>query len=356
MAGNERTVMNRTNVLETTNGTIRITGRWPRKDKNRGPPDLPANFRISTRVEKCLDSLNVLQSRRTQYLLDETLAVPLQFLHDSIPYMVQQDVNIFQPVQEDIWSLSLDNDADQINADLEEFISRHDDALTSRRYHLWPIDISPRANEDEPPHWALIVLHLVHRRVEEDNPDVPNDSLIGPYNALESYAVIDPNHGNAARELENETAELLAVILPEMGITVDDSSVRENPWVAPSHNQARFWDAHPGWINLDAVRSNMIGMAATMVNRAMNSTTRIAIEPILDGAIRLIPYDKGIRTQTMMPNRRQLGSFIPGLDRKHPAWLQDTPADDTQGKKKPKHNGGDDENNAIIVDSDPASD
>lgn len=129
MAQRHRTAMNRTNVLETLNGTIRIGERWPRKDKNRGPPDLPENFRTSRLVERCLDSLQLLQSKRTQYLLGETLAVPLQFMHDSLPFMVQKDVDILQPVQQDIWVDPIAQEqATDFTPEAMNFIEKHAEA------------------------------------------------------------------------------------------------------------------------------------------------------------------------------------------------------------------------------------
>ncbi|KAI0474812.1 hypothetical protein F4859DRAFT_521857 [Xylaria cf. heliscus] len=379
MAQRQRTAMNRTNVLEALHGTIRIGERWPRKDKNRGPPDLPANFRVSRRVERCLDSLQVLQSKRNQYLLGETLAVPLQFLHDSLPNMVQEDVNIFQPVQQDIWTNRLtQDDVNALIPAVVDFTERHSAALIERRYHFWPIDINQLDPDLQPPHWALIVLHLNHRPVPGvDNPNVPDDPLLGPYNYLESFAVLTPDHGHVARDSEDAIAAMVRALLPEMGVMVDQRSTRESPWIAPSmyftslgsilhylmnapqrtpgdleywssglrvfemirvwldrlaelycidphgHDPDRFWAPHTGWFNVDAVRSNMIGMAATMVNRSMNSTTRISIEPILDHAITHVPSGLTVRSQSMMPSRRRVGAFSPNAPRRNPTYIQD---------------------------------
>ncbi|KAI0454904.1 hypothetical protein F5B21DRAFT_473863 [Xylaria acuta] len=395
MAQRHRTAMNRTNILETINGTIRIGDRWPRKDKNRGPPDLPANFRVSRRVERCLDSLQVLQSKRTQYLLGETLAVPLQFLHDSLPYMVQRDVNIFQPIQQDLWTNPLNQqEVDSLTPEVIEFIERHADALPEKRYHFWPVDISQQDPDVQPPHWALIVLHLTHRRVKGDDPNAPDDPLLGPYNYLDSYAVLTPDHGQMARDSEDAIAAMLRALLPIMGITVDNQSTREFTWIPPmnapqrtpadleywstglrvfemtriwlerlsqlycvnphGHDPVKFWAAHSGWFNVDAVRSSMIGMAATMVNRSMNSTTRIAIEPILDNSIQHVPSGTTIKSQSMMPNRRRVGAFIPNASRKNPVYILDHPGaandgivdeeEDEEDDDDDEGDGGEDDN------------
>ncbi|KAF2968312.1 hypothetical protein GQX73_g5252 [Xylaria multiplex] len=294
---------------------------------------------------------------RTHYLENLALRVPLEFLHDSLPYMVQEDVNIFRPKAEDVWSVPFDFDDDDEDI-LEGVIDRHRSAFPHKRYHFWPIDINKTLDDDVPPHWGLIVLHLAHRQDDDDDPAQPIDPLAGPYNYLESYAVINPDHGDAARGLEDDTANLLLSLLPRMGIEFDHATILNSPqlllnaaaeewssglrvfemirvWLdrlsefycqnPHAHDAAGFWAPHPGWINLDAVRSNMIGMAAATLNRAMDSTTRIAIEPILDGALQL--NGEGVLTQTMMPDREQLGAFIPGRDRRHPALLRDNPED-----------------------------
>ncbi|KAI0877648.1 hypothetical protein GGS24DRAFT_487696 [Hypoxylon argillaceum] len=365
--------MNRTNVLETYYGTIQVGNRWPRKNQNRGPPDLPGNFRVSKRVRKCLDSLQVLQFKRNQYLLGETLAVPLQFLHDSLPYMVQRDVNIFEPVSEDIWAKAFSGELDRLEPqELDRFIARHEVALPRKKYHFWPVDVNKLGGDGDHPHWALIVLHIICRpELEVDDPDVPPDELSGPYNFLDTYAVITPNHGAKARALEDDIANMLLTLLPEMDIKVGAKTIREYPWTsrlnAPQlmtsgskghwstglrvfemirvwldriteaycknpyvHDPIKFWEAHPGWFNPDAVRSNMIGIAAAMVNKAMDSTTRVAIEPILDLQMQNSQTGEVVLAQKMAPSRRQTGAFISGQPRSSPTWIEDTPLDDSE--------------------------
>ncbi|KAI0096905.1 hypothetical protein GGR51DRAFT_566888 [Nemania sp. FL0031] len=350
----ERTGMNRTNILESYTGTIRIGNRWPRKNQYKGPPDLPSNFQYSKRVDRCLDSLQVLQFKRNQYLLGETLAVPLQFLHDSLPYMVQRDVNIFRPIHEDIWTTPFNLEGID-DSDMQEFIELNAPLLSGRQYQFWPIDMNQNGVDGELPHWGLIVLHLVHAYVEGiDDPMASNDDeLLGPYNYLESFAVITPDHGSKARALEDDVANTLLTILPRMGIDVVNapqitppsnrehwsSGIRvfemiriwleritksycENPhW----HDGEGFWVPHSGWINVDAVRVNMIGMAAEMINRSMNNTTRIAIEPILDYEMQNTHTGEVIRTQSIAASRRRQGAFLSGQSRKNPVWLEDTP-------------------------------
>ncbi|KAI0187254.1 hypothetical protein F4808DRAFT_452462 [Astrocystis sublimbata] len=355
-----KTSMTRTNVLETNTGPIVVEERWPRKDKNRGPPDLPGNFRTSRRVERSLNALQVLQLERTQYLLGDTLSVPLQFLHDSLPYMVQEDVNIIQAVTEDLWCHYMDKkEVDTIPPMVRDFRDEYAKSLPGKRYHFWPIDISTHAEGFKIPRWALIVLHLTNRPGPNDDVGGVDDPLQGPYNFLDSYTVLFAGHGRHNREDEDDIASMLLALLPHMGITVDHESHREHVWIPPSakgletwssglrvfemvriflerltesycmnphcHDPPRFWAAHCGWFNADAVRSNMIGMAATMTNRAMDNTTRIAIEPILDDAMKVRRSGRPIKSERMEPNRRRTGAFQPQVTRTHPTYIEDYP-------------------------------
>ncbi|KAI1122079.1 hypothetical protein F5Y10DRAFT_287564 [Nemania abortiva] len=361
---NEMTGMVRTNVLEGISGTIRIGNRWPRKNQNKGPPDLPDDFRFSERVQRCLDALQVLQFKRNQYLLGETLAVPLQFLHDSLPYMVQRDVNILQPIHEDIWTTPFEEDEDgRGGPEVEEFVLKNWPMLSGRRYQFWPVDINREGRDGNLPHWGLIVLQLKHVPNPQDDPRElweENDEFVGPFNYLSSYAVITPDHGSKARALENDIANMLLKVLPLMGVGVGPESTLNAPQITPKgnrehwssglrvfemiriwleriselycynphgHDPIRFWAALPGWINVDAIRSNMIGLSAEMVNRSMNNTTRIAIEPMMDYEMQNTHTGEVIPSQTKGYVRQGIGAFLSGQPRSAPVWLEDTPFD-----------------------------
>lgn len=86
------------------------------------------------------------------------------------------------------------------------------------------------------PHWALIVLHLTHRPVKGvDDPNAPDDPLLGPYNYLDSYTVLTPDHGQRARDSEDAVVNMLQALLPKMGVTINNKSTREFTWIAPRY-------------------------------------------------------------------------------------------------------------------------
>ncbi|KAI2640963.1 hypothetical protein GGS21DRAFT_547305 [Xylaria nigripes] len=365
----------RTSVLEPIDRDITIEKRWPRKNFFGGPPPLPPDFMTSDRVASCLDALYLLQSQRQQYVLETGLSVPLQFLHDSLPYMVQCDVDIFESGHCGFWTvLNWEDYLDQ--EEIDRLKQDYYEDLISRRYHFWPIDLNRVSQEDwDGPHWGLIVLHMRNIQDPKAEPDPDHDELEAPFNALQSFTVINPDHGEAARFIEEDVVQELLFLLNNWGIKVE-GCLQMEPWVPPrskrdgmnapqltngdnkeywssglrvfemirimleriaatyckiphSFDEDTFWAAHSGWFNPDAVRSNMIGCAATMVNRAMNSTTRIAIEPILNTQIKANveqEADVTISTLAMMPNREELGGFDSTRPRESPAWFDDVPA------------------------------
>ncbi|KAI3324721.1 hypothetical protein HD806DRAFT_543368 [Xylariaceae sp. AK1471] len=429
----------RTNVLGSTDCNIKITDRWPRKNWNKGPPPLPDNFESSNKLWRSFDSLQNLQARRTHHVSATPLRVPLEFLWDAAPVMVQMDVDIHTPESQQVWSFQ---DYDAWKADeslLRDFIEAKKERLQDKTYHFIPIDINqlPDAEEEEGPidgdgdddddddedddedegtgkakrktrgnartkatgiaetkatrkartkaggitksqasgkaggkdngqakgkgrdtgkiitkeahvdRWGLIVLHLV--QFEKPDADDSDDEMEGvsPHNVLESYAVINPDYGEAARALEDDLAQRLLELLDFCGIDTTHAD-RKTPWVPPReywssglrvfemirvwvdrladnycadprhHDDVLFWGEQPGWFNPDYVRSNMIGMAASSVNQHMEGTTRIAIEPIIDKAIYYWPADEEIETVTMLPDRTYVRAYYNFQHRENP--------------------------------------
>ncbi|KAI1827192.1 hypothetical protein F4861DRAFT_536377 [Xylaria intraflava] len=372
MDANRRAELVRTNVLNSVNGSVKIDDRWPRSSFLTGPPKLPDRFHNSQLVGECLDALYTLQATRTYYLSPSAMAVPLQFLHNSLPYMVQKDVNIIQPDNDDFWRHENWHEYLQNAERLREVREKYHTQLTTRRYQFWPIDLHRRNPDNHNPNdykgarWGLIVLHM-RNAPDPDNHDEDHDELDAPYNAVHSFAVINPDHGQQARNLEDDITLELLHMLPEIGIGVE-GAVQIHPWDtmnAPqltedgqeeywsaglrvfeivrvmldriaavycrnpySFDEVSFYKGHSGWFNPDAVRAVMIGMAAAMVNRAMNGTTRVAIEPILDKQIKGSRWPnegEEFSTVTMMPDRTHVGAFDSEQRIRSPTWLSDAP-------------------------------
>ncbi|KAI0144605.1 hypothetical protein GGR57DRAFT_329844 [Xylariaceae sp. FL1272] len=402
----------RTNVFSTGSGNVKIDKRWHNKITNA---NLPERWRESKSVLRRFNALQVLQSRRDQPVLAGALKEPLSFMFDSLPVMVQDDVNIFCPVK---YTDDVDREGTFDWLALErpdKLIEQYGPEMRQKPYHFWPFDVE--RDESEPPRWGLIVMHMAHRPIvkenryhddhspylkdRDDEGERENKTIIPPdaaFDYLQSCAVVYPDHGTSARDLETSIETKLFSILAEMDIDVHHDGIRRRPWIPPMnppHQQVRenwstglrafemirvwldritegycwdprvhddddFWRPHPGWFNPDAVRSNMIGMAATMVNRAMESQTRISIEPIKEGVMSFRrgdilessssssskakrrktarykseqPYGFEVfDTDTMMPNRQNVKAFDPSEPQESPVEIAEE-SEDEDGKE-----------------------
>ncbi|KAI1261370.1 hypothetical protein F5Y18DRAFT_440489 [Xylariaceae sp. FL1019] len=389
----------RTNVFSTGSGNIKIDKRWHNKITNA---NLPEKWRDSKSVLRRFNALQVLQSKRDQPVLAGALKEPLSFMFDSLPVMVQDDVNIFCPVK---YSDDPDREGtfDWLTQERhDKLIEQYGPEIRRKPYHFWPFDVEQ--DEGEPPRWGLIVMHMAHRPAvrqsayrDDENSYLDDEApeTISPdaaFDYLQSCAVIYPDHGTSARDLETAIGSKLFNILTEMDIDVHHEDIRKRPWIPPMnpphqegkeywstglrvfemirvwldrvtesycwdprvHDDADFWRAHPGWFNPDAVRSNMIGMAATMVNRAMQSQTRIAIEPIKEGVMSvrrgdILESSKTKRKKTakyksgqpygfevfdiddMMPNRQNVRAFDPSEPQESPVEIAEDDEDGQEG-------------------------
>ncbi|KAI1815526.1 hypothetical protein GGS20DRAFT_542829 [Poronia punctata] len=271
----------RTNVLEVVHGKTSITKRWPRKTHTTASQ--PPNFKTSPSLINALEALQTLQLKRDMYIDANALTVALSYLYDALPEIVRRDVDIFPSV----------------------FLPEEQDRRKGqKRFCIIPV-------EREGGCWVLVMMHFPSR----------------------NYVVIDPDYGREGREREDEV---------DRGLGFDDGR-RWRPWVYPMNppptttspekekekekekeEEKEYWPSglhifemirhwldrmaefnccnpgqdvgevetfwthpHPGWFNPDYVRGIMIGIVASAINNTlMQGTTRLAIEPILDNALR----------------------------------------------------------------------
>ncbi|KAI1496352.1 hypothetical protein F5X99DRAFT_424744 [Biscogniauxia marginata] len=344
MASNteEDLLLPRTNVLEVRPGKrISYPSRWQSKSFDKG---LPSDWRTDRRITRSMNALQVLQVTRDQHLLPECISVPVDFIFESLPKMVKLDVNIMKPGKA-MFDMFTCNDFDfscLINDEFMVDIDSNGDYVVPplyrqfrrKPYHFWAVDVSTGQN----PQWQLIILHLQRTKKTDDDYVVEDEeSDDGEFNKyfdkIESIAVIDPEYGRAGEARKTRTLDRILQVLDALDIKpvnppqydttehwssglrvfeiiraslnrITESYCR-NPRV---HDGGYLWRSHSGWFNPDAVRSDMIGMAATVVNRAMDSTTRVVIEPIKD-----MRYKSGkkVEIQNMMPDRTRVNAFRP---------------------------------------------
>ncbi|KAI1323393.1 hypothetical protein F5Y16DRAFT_383873 [Xylariaceae sp. FL0255] len=306
--------LGRTSVFETSQGNVRVGQRWPNK---LAALNLPSGWKNSEPVFRAFNALQVLQSAREHPIFANTLHVPLSFLYDSLPDVVKMDVTVHRPFKwtEDRqyrWTFDWKKDDYDTSALDKSMIPK----FKRKPYHFWPIDVERKPKR--PPRWALVVLHF--DQGDRFNETETSDS----FDTLQSFAVIYPDCSDESRQMEDDIAQWIETWLRSTGeFQFSADFERMRPWLPPMnapnstskenwtsglrvfemirifldrlaqsyciaprvHEHDHFWDAHSGWFNPDAVRTHMIGMAAARVNKAMDFRTRLAIEPMREGAL-----------------------------------------------------------------------
>ncbi|KAI1486332.1 hypothetical protein F5X96DRAFT_673760 [Biscogniauxia mediterranea] len=360
----------RTNVLEVKPGKRAFyPTRWQGKATQKG---FPKNWQKDKNIIQAMNALHLLQLTRDEKLTRECLSVPIKFIYDSLPNMVKMDVNIIKTGRSmfDVFTCDGEDFSSIINGKfLAENANGADVpypplylALRRKPYHFWVVDVGGgQLNR-----WQLVILHLGRNKSAFENEDgqVEYDYAKEPFGNIESIAVIDPEHGKVGEDRETKTLDRFLQVLDAMGFKPGPDFSRQKPWIPPCtspfspklvlftkrhispnppqyrgkidwssglrvfdilraslnritesycynprvHDGRNLWKPHSGWFNPDAVRSEMIGMAATMVNRGMQYTTRVAIEPV-----KSIKFRNGrtVPIQNMMPDRSQVYAFQP---------------------------------------------
>ncbi|KAI1641357.1 hypothetical protein F4809DRAFT_654822 [Biscogniauxia mediterranea] len=350
----------RTNVLEVKPGKRAFyPTRWQGKATQKG---FPKNWQKDKDIITAMNALHLLQLTRDEKLTRECLSVPIKFIYDSLPNMVKMDVNIIKTGKSmfDVFTCDGEDFSSIINGKFLVENANGADVpypplyLTLRRkpYHFWVVDVGGGQST----RWQLVILHLGRNKSAFENEDgqVEYDYAKEAFGNIESIAVIDPEHGKVGEGREVKTLDRFLQVLDAMGFKPGPDFSRRKPWIPPCtssfpqasnppqyrgkidwssglrvfdilraslnritesycynprvHDGRNLWKPHNGWFNPDAVRSDMIGMAATMVNRGMQYTTRVAIEPV-----KSIKFRNGrtVPIQNMMPDRSEVYAFQP---------------------------------------------
>jgi len=232
----------RTNVLERKGGRISVNKRWPRKTHTKGPPALPDEYQKNRGLARAFDALQLLQASRDMHLSPTGLNVPLEYLHDSLPEIVKQDVHIFPAEAKGPFSSVSSSNASGTGTETgivtgallsrDKFNRNFRPHFMNKPYHFWPIEINRSdgnyggsgsgGTDHRPPHWGLIFMNIGAHHVE------PSD----PYIALKDYVIINPDYGKDARKLEDDIDARLRQILQSNGVDVS-MKTRRRTWVPP---------------------------------------------------------------------------------------------------------------------------
>ncbi|KAI0012455.1 hypothetical protein F4779DRAFT_614659 [Xylariaceae sp. FL0662B] len=179
--------------------------------------------------------------------------------------------------------------------------------IESAEYVLWPIDAGNG-------HFVTAILHMEKEAPKSRPQENESESIV-----VESWSVIDPERGVAARARVNRVRGRIQRIMALQGIVFKNMAYRENttgiepfalpwvpqltePWSTGHHSfvlirelfrrivnfhcfetgfrNSFFNDHTSGWLNVDQVRHEIMGISAVMCIDDMGWRAQIAIEPI----------------------------------------------------------------------------
>lgn len=256
--------------------------------RNNAPNSLPEDL---DEVSDALFALNDLQLRRHAPVHPLSLAYALQSLLCSAPDYVQAQVMIPGP--------TLSDELFGSTEDFEALTSRKRDSPTAqvfwehmrqKEFVLWPV-------QSDAGIWSTIILHL-------------GMSKDADFDTVTDCAVVDASSAEREARVVSRLGQLL-----DSGDMDFHSAKQHHIWVPPQadedswesgircfelirqlvsrltdgfcNNQSFEWDQAfgpptRGWLNVDFIRHEMMGMALERCNTILNYSCRYALEPIMD--------------------------------------------------------------------------
>ncbi|KAI0198114.1 hypothetical protein F4808DRAFT_463141 [Astrocystis sublimbata] len=274
-------------------------------------------------AEDSLYALNCLQFKRDSYLERYSVEIPTQALLKSLPQVCRNMIHIpdccqrvFFELGEDILDQRIEDEWRGNELFWEPFLRAE--------YVFWPMQTSEG-------YFVTAIFHK--RRGMIDDPDFdadanPDDSvpqIPGPYNIIDAWSIVDTERGQGAQEREALVRDRLQQILSQDSIMflanaykdrpviLNGSPTRQGmPWV-PQYNNDYGWssgirafalirqlvqrvleyhiaemeysddffrESTCGWLNVDQVRHEMMGISAICAVNDMRWNARLSIECI----------------------------------------------------------------------------
>ncbi|KAI2620406.1 hypothetical protein GGR54DRAFT_601003 [Hypoxylon sp. NC1633] len=382
-------VMNlaRTSVLDVNiprEGRPFYPSHWPKNNDGKGN-DLPENWHKDPDVIRSYDALQTLQATRHQFVTPDALKTCLDFVFESLPESVQDDVLILEPGWSEYFSMSNEEYENKFPFEGSETTVLDAEKVRDqfvKPYVFWPIDFLA----DGVHQWLVAVIHL--RREHRYGKDGPEEEK--SFQVVNAIDVIDPDLRNYDERTDRVYRRLIDILIHATFISPNEEHLvslnspgMKKTWVAPSnsiqlqrneddkdperweevdvfssglrcfniiqkflqrltvsycyrpleYDETFFWESLDGWFNPDAVRAEMIGYAAAMVNKYLQYNTRIAIEPV-----KSISYgNTALNVRDLEPDRKHVRMWIPEVLDKNAEpvmWASPLPSD---------YNSGDDE-------------
>lgn len=266
-----------------------------------------------------LYALNALQMQRDWPLEALSLMIPLESLPDNAPPDVMRRVGIATAGPTSIFNCVEDDvDVDLRIRTLYSRWKRFWSIFRRSEYVFWPI-------ETEEGYFVTAIFHLVKGLVEDPNVDPADSSVDVPripsqrYNVVDRWTIVDPAQGDRVIRVKDRVMRILQAegfeieMLSYSGNQTDSGDQWSSPWVPPLRDADEAWssgirsfalvrqllqrivdfycqglgfqysffqDPTCGWLNVDQVRHEMMGICAIAALEDMNWNARLAIEVI----------------------------------------------------------------------------
>ncbi|KAH8163394.1 hypothetical protein CIB48_g4850 [Xylaria polymorpha] len=305
-------------------------------------------------AENDLYALNSLQLHRGRPLEQLTLQIPLEYLVDNLPPGARSQVGI--PVGGTPYIFNCPD------ADVLRRIQKHYrrwpgfwDTFRDSEYVFWPIEV-------EGGYFVTAIFHMrkgmmddptfdAHGDPNVDIPQVPHPH----FNYVEAWSVVDPQRGEASQARVTRVKDRIERTFEVEGITFGHLAYQEQyfperewramPWVPPPSdgddwssgirsfalvrqliqrvvdsycNQVGyepnfFIEPTSGWLDVDQVRHEMMGICAINALEDMNWNARLAVECIEE--ISTLASINPFRAALLAPDNADKHAYIPGTDR-----------------------------------------
>ncbi|KAI1748430.1 hypothetical protein F4782DRAFT_357697 [Xylaria castorea] len=350
-----RHVSNRGEIdnVEFGRGTILVNGMIEPKPLSKTPLETSANVPDPAGAENDLYALNSLQLHRDRPLELLTVQIPIEYLRDTLPPGARSKIGTPFCGSPYIFNCPEENVSRRIRKYYGRWQDFWDDFRTSE-YVLWPIEV---ANG----YFVTAIFHMQKGLVDDPNFD-PDDDLNADipqvqnplFNIVGGWSVVDPQRGATAQRRVTRVKDRIERIFAAEGIAfaplsykdqlVGEDERRSVPWVPPlsagddwssgirsfalvrqliqrvldfycteiGYQESFFVEPTCGWLNVDQVRHEMMGVCAMNALEDMDWNARLAIECIeeinREGVIG--PF----KTDLLEPDNTDKHAYVPTSD------------------------------------------
>ncbi|CAJ2502104.1 Uu.00g049570.m01.CDS01 [Anthostomella pinea] len=289
-------------------------------------------FRPPKEAENNLYALNTLQLARERPLEALNVLQPLLYLQDRLPETVGDQISILTPGPVNVFGGSEANfERRQLRlygTDLEFWNS-----IKGAQYVFWPI-------QAEKGHFVTAIFHSLRGDEADPNFDETTKHLgrrerrvrAREYSRVEAWSVVDPVRSDQARARVTRVRDRIQRIFASEGSitfapgSYKDSGIRCFALVKQmmqritdffcreeGYQEGSYWDPDTsGWLNVDQVRYEMMGVCAINCIIDMDWKARLSVELI--GDITTTPPVKKFDAKKLGPDDSRLKPYVPKSD------------------------------------------